>query len=191
MDATQTIKTSGLQKKILTVIYLSGKKKAVGSIDEDRLKNEPEIQERVNEWLACNGNLTDRKPYIQFPGFQLHYRFDAYEMPRSRLACKLFNWEDYNIYTDWAVHARFKYRFPKNYNNRNVVLTNSLRSLARKKLIRLFNAWEEETASGKARFVRLTLKGIKLAERLTIKSSMKRKDLIDRQEGGEQYGIYT
>lgn len=180
-------KTSKLQKKILTAIYLSGKKKAVGSIDEDKLNNEPEAKKRAKEWLACSGTLIKREPYGIFPGFSLSYRFDAYEMPRSRLACELFNWENYNTYSDRMLYARFQYRKPKDYNSRNVVLTNSLKSLAGRGLIRLFNAWGDEITEGKARSARLTLKGIELAQKLTIKSSTRKKDLIDRQRGGEQY----
>lgn len=165
-------KTSLLQKNILTTIYSQGEyldRVAVVELNPDKvdinyqLKKLKLIKERGGklESEAIEGGLN-----IQY------FRVQSFQLKRSKLACFLFNWHEFNVYLDLVNEARLKSR-PSNYSARQVALSNSLKSLELKGYVTLKDIYEDELSKSErkqAKVISLTTGGIKKAESiLTIK----------------------
>lgn len=194
MDVMQTIKTSRLQKRILTLIYLKGKcEEVVDIVDwsnpakvnaEYQLEKQKLVDERGGQLL---------QEYQDSEGLLVRsYRITAYRLNRRKLACMLFSWQKLNYCLEISNEARLKAE-PEGYHARQTALTNSLKSLKTKGLAEFFDYYREplwELKKKQARVIWLTTEGIKKAEAiLTIKLKKSGLNLTVRikKEGGEQY----
>ena len=172
------IKFSRLQKKILMMLRREGKCEEIAGVYED-IKD----PKRTNlEWQRKKLQLVRERGWLEkwrekdFRGeICTNYRIVQYRLLRSELACNLFNWHRHR-YNPYPGITRGSYFIsePSGYNSRQVVLTNSLKSLEAKGCVEFLTYYEdplEEDGRKNAKIMQLTTKGIKKAEELlNIKS---------------------
>jgi len=160
------LKTSNLQKRILKTIYLLGEYEAIVSVVElNPIKVSIEHQLEKQKLVDERGGVFIREER-EIEGLLTRiYKIRAYKLKRSKLACLLFDWQKFNLYSESSNEVRFKAK-PVDYSSREVSLTNSLKSLKVKGYIEFLDNYENKIdASGKihAKFIWLTTKGIEKA----------------------------
>lgn len=169
-------KTSSLQKRILTTTYLHGQcEDTVSVVELSPQKVSVEYQLEKQRLVDERGGVLVRE-YREIDGLLTKtYKVRAYKLRRSKLACLLFDWQKFNLYSESSNELRFKVK-PKDYSSREVILTNSLKSLKTKGYVDFLDYYAsrlDEFGKKQGKVIWLTTKGIDKAESiLTIKSKM-------------------
>lgn len=166
-------KTSNLQKRILTTIYLHGKCEDFVSVMElNPEKVSIEYQLKKQKLVDEGGGIFIREDRKIEGLLTKTYKVRAYKLKRSKLACILFDWQKFNLSPESSSEIHFKVK-PEDYYAREVALTNSLKSLKAKGYVEFLDYYENELGlfeKKQAKIIWLTTEGINKAESiLTIK----------------------
>jgi hypothetical protein len=166
-------KTSNLQKRILTTIYLQGEYEDLVSVvelnpEKVNVEYQLEQQQLVNE----RGGVFVREYRDTERLLVKNYKVKVYKLKRSKLACLLFDWQEFNLYLESLNEAHLKMK-PEDYYAREVTLTNSLKSLKAKGYVEFLDYSENKLSlfeKKQAKIIWLTTEGINKVESiLTIK----------------------
>ncbi|HUD09882.1 MAG TPA: hypothetical protein VMR77_03735 [Patescibacteria group bacterium] len=166
-------KTSNLQKRILTTIYSQGEYEDLVSVVElNPEKVSVEYQLEKQKLVDERGGVFVREDRDTEGLLTKNYKVKTYRLKRSKLACLLFDWQEFNLYLESLNEAHLGMK-PEDYYAREVALTNSLKSLKAKGYVEFLDYYEMKLGLfGKkhAKIIWLTTEGINKAESiLTIK----------------------